>query len=172
MTSNYADTTCSLNDSKYPVNRHYTVYWRHIVLHCYFTFSCLHIAQPATADVPSHSRHLTQLIQEILSAKLHTSYHFILPHNHFLVLHDGLTSQLNVTQRVPVVIHRIPQPTPLTCAAEVLVTCGRETIAAFFFWKFSITAAMSPFSALSTGNSDIYNKQNNTLLKYCKPEFI
>jgi hypothetical protein len=47
------------------------------------------------------------------------------------------------------------RPQQLTCAADVLVTWGRDTMAAFFFWKFSITAAMSPFSALSTGKSDI-----------------
>jgi hypothetical protein len=57
------------------------------------------------------------------------------------------------------VIRRSPLPATLTCAADVLVTWGRETIPAFFFWKFSITAAMSPFSVLSTGNSDIYNMQ-------------
>ena len=152
-TSGYADTTHNLKDSKHPATSHYTLYWRHITRRCYFTFCCLHVAQPPTANVPSHLKHLTHHIQQI------TSSHCVLFHYHFLALHNGSISQLNVTQMVPVVIHRTPLPSPLTCAADVLVTWGRETIAAFFFWKFSITAAMSPFSALSTGNSDIYNKQ-------------
>jgi hypothetical protein len=41
---------------------------------------------------------------------------------------------------------------------------GRETAAVFFFFcKFSITVAISPFSAVSAGNSAIWNEYNSRL---------
>lgn len=53
----------------------------------------------------------------------------------------------------------------ITCD-DVVVTCGwwvtwcvLPVTRLFFFWKFSMTVCMSPFSFPSTGNSDICNRR-------------
>jgi len=53
----------------------------------------------------------------------------------------------------------------ITCD-DVVVTCGwwltwcvLPVTRLFFFWKFSMTVCMSPFSPPSTGNSDICNRR-------------